>query len=458
MFDQAQYDEQLGLITKIADSLQADATVVFARNDPLSAHILVRRRPQSIESLTEIRCGVLGNVDSGKSTLLGVLTKNVLDDGRGKARVHLFKHKHEIETGRTSSVGLEILGFDSKSQAITETGKQKLGWEDICRKASKVISFMDLAGHEKYLKTTTFGLTGSCPDFIMLMIGANAGVIGMTKEHLGLALALNIPVFAVITKIDMCPPNILENTIKQLSQVLKSNGCRKIPMFVNSANDVLLSANNFVSERVCPIFQISNVTGAGIDLLKMFLNLLKGCSDTKYATNMPAEYLITDTFSVPGVGTVVSGIVSAGVINLGDTLVLGPDSTGAFTPTVVKSIQRKRCNVLYASAVQTATFALKKVKRSSVRKGMVLVSKELAPKAVMEFDAEIVVLYHSTTIGARYQAMLHCYGVRQTVKLVGLGETILRTGDRAVVRFRFISHPEYMKLGARLIFREGNRI
>jgi GTPase len=292
----------------------------------------------------------------------------------------------------------------------------------------------------------------------MLMIGANAGVIGMTKEHLGLALALNIPVFAVITKIDMCPPNILENTIKQLSQVLKSNGCRKIPMFVNSANDVLLSANNFVSERVCPIFQISNVTGAGIDLLKMFLNLLKGCSDTKYATNMPAEYLITDTFSVPGVGTVVSGIVSAGVINLGDTLVLGPDSTGAFTPTVVKSIQRKRCNVLYASAVQTATFALKKVKRSSVRKGMVLVSKELAPKAVMEFDAEIVVLYHSTTIGARYQAMLHCYGVRQTVKLVGLGETILRTGDRAVVRFRFISHPEYMKLGARLIFREGNRI
>ena len=36
----------------------------------------------------------------------------------------------------------------------------------------------------------------------------------MTKEHLGLALALNVPVFVVITKIDMCPPNVLEETLK----------------------------------------------------------------------------------------------------------------------------------------------------------------------------------------------------------------------------------------------------
>jgi selenocysteine-specific translation elongation factor len=44
----------------------------------------------------------------------------------------------------------------------------------------------------------------------MLMIGANAGIVGMTKEHLGLALALSVPVFVVVTKIDMCPPNVLQ--------------------------------------------------------------------------------------------------------------------------------------------------------------------------------------------------------------------------------------------------------
>lgn len=44
----------------------------------------------------------------------------------------------------------------------------------------------------------------------LAQIGSNAGIVGMTKEHLGLALALNVPVFVVVTKIDMCPANILQ--------------------------------------------------------------------------------------------------------------------------------------------------------------------------------------------------------------------------------------------------------
>lgn len=51
-------------------------------------------------------------MDAGKSTLLGVLTHGELDNGRGFARQKLFRHKHEMESGRTSSVGNDILGFD----------------------------------------------------------------------------------------------------------------------------------------------------------------------------------------------------------------------------------------------------------------------------------------------------------------------------------------------------------
>jgi GTPase len=67
---------------------------------------------------------------------------------------------------------MEILGFDSKSKPITHAlhGGRKLNWEDICLQASKVLSFVDLAGHEKYLKTTVFGMTGCAPDFVMLMV------------------------------------------------------------------------------------------------------------------------------------------------------------------------------------------------------------------------------------------------------------------------------------------------
>jgi GTPase len=105
--------------------------------------------------------------------MLGVLTKGVLDDGRGKARINLFRHKHEIESGRTSSVGGEILGFDAASRPVIQHNSHKKGtsgWEDITDKAAKVLSFVDLAGHEKYLKTTVFGMTGSAPEFAMLMV------------------------------------------------------------------------------------------------------------------------------------------------------------------------------------------------------------------------------------------------------------------------------------------------
>lgn len=61
---------------------------------------------------------VLGNVDSGKSTLLGVLTQGELDNGRGRARLNLFRHLHEIQSGRTSSISFEILGFNSKGEVI----------------------------------------------------------------------------------------------------------------------------------------------------------------------------------------------------------------------------------------------------------------------------------------------------------------------------------------------------
>jgi GTPase len=138
----------------------------------------------------------------------------------------------------------------------------------------------------------------------------------MTKEHLGLALALNVPVLVVITKIDMCPPNVLESTIKQVTKVLKSSGCRKMPIFISDMEQVITTAQNFVSERydarfqesischcrLCPIFQISNVNGSGLNLLRSFMNLLPASKN--YDLSLPVEFQITDTFSVPGVGTV----------------------------------------------------------------------------------------------------------------------------------------------------------
>ena len=66
----------------------------------------------SVREENDIRVAVIGNVDSGKSTLVGVLTKGIMDDGRGSARMKVFNFGHEAQNGRTSSIAQEIMGFD----------------------------------------------------------------------------------------------------------------------------------------------------------------------------------------------------------------------------------------------------------------------------------------------------------------------------------------------------------
>jgi len=101
-----------------------------------SGKVMIRRIPQSVDDVIETRIAVVGNVDAGKSTMLGVLVKGGLDDGRGKARVNLFRHKHEIESGRTSSVGMEIMGFDTKGEVVAATVPgRKLSWEEIGKRS-----------------------------------------------------------------------------------------------------------------------------------------------------------------------------------------------------------------------------------------------------------------------------------------------------------------------------------
>jgi len=352
-------------------------------------------------------------------------------------------------------VGMEIMGFDTRGQVVTsDTPGRKLSWEEIGKRSAKVITFTDLAGHERYLRTTVFGLLSSSPNYCLLMVAANNGLIGMSKEHLGIALALNVPVMVVVTKIDICPPNILEQTTTQITRILKSPGARKIPIFIKNREDCVNTATQFISQRICPIFQVSNVTGENLDLVRAFLNILP--HHGRYDSEAPFEFHVNDTFSVPFVGTVISGIVKSGVIHTGDNVWVGPDANGNFTATSVRSIERKRIGVPAASAGQSASLALKKMKRKDVRKGQVVLPKtDEMPKVHRDFIAEVLILSHATTIKTKYQAMLHVGPVSQTCAIIDVDRPFIRTGDRANVAFRFVQRPEYLAPGDRLLFREG---
>ncbi|KAG8932843.1 hypothetical protein FRC02_000454 [Tulasnella sp. 418] len=477
-----QLTESIDRLNSIANEVGSYNCTVFESSSPPRSIHLLRLPPASVESLIEVRCAVVGNVDSGKSTTLGVLTRGSLDDGRGKVRVNLFRHKHEIESGRTSSVGMEILGFsadglpvvasfhagtveansnqDKLAFAAPTAKREKMAWDEISGQSAKVVGFVDLAGHEKYLKTSLFGLTSGAPDFVLLIVGANAGMIGMSKEHLAIALALSVPVVVAITKVDMTPTNVLEETKKQVVKIMKSPGCRKLPVFVQNMETAVRISQSFTRERICPIFLLSNVTGEGLNTIRNFLNLVPSSEgdQLKYPVDEPLEYSITECWSVPHVGTVVNGLIASGRVKAGDPILFGPDSNGAFQSTVVKSIQRKRANVTSAEAGQCVSLALKRIRRAAVRKGMVIVAKtDNPPRAVRRFEGQVLILYHNSTLQRGYQAMLHAGAVRQTVRIVSMDNPngVLRTGDRATVEFEFMSSPEFLKPGMKLLFREG---
>jgi hypothetical protein len=67
----------------------------------------------------------------------------------------------------------------------------------------------------------------------------------------------------------------------------------------------------------------------------------------------------------------------------------------------------------------------------------------------------VLILSHATTIKTKYQAMLHVGPVSQTCAIIDIDRSFIRTGDRALVAFRFVQRPEYLAPGDRLLFREG---
>uniref|UniRef100_A0AAR2LIG3 Tr-type G domain-containing protein n=1 Tax=Pygocentrus nattereri TaxID=42514 RepID=A0AAR2LIG3_PYGNA len=454
----------LRTLRRMAEKVGADITVLREREvdyeseEPRKiAEVLVRKVPDDQQFL-DLRVAVLGNVDSGKSTLLGVLTQGELDNGRGRARLNLFRHLHEIQTGRTSSISFEILGFDSKGEVVNYSDSRTA--EEICESASKMITFIDLAGHHKYLKTTIFGLTSYCPDFAMLVVSANTGIVGTTREHLGLAMALKVPIFIVVSKVDLCTKAMVERTVRQLERILKQPGCNKVPLVVSSTDDAVTAAQQFAqSPSITPIFTLSSVSGENLDLLKVFFNILPPLSNSKEQEELMqqlTEFQVDEIYTVPDVGTVVGGTLYSGICREGEQLVVGPTDDGQFRELTVCSIQRNRsaCRVLRAG--QAATLALGDFDRSLLRKGMVMVSPEMNPTICWLFEAEIVLLFHAKTFHKGFQVTVHVGNVRQTATVEALqGKDELRTGEKAVVRFKFIKHPEYLKVGAKLLFRHG---
>ncbi len=76
--------------------------------------------------------------------------------------------------------------------------------------------------------------------------------VGTTCEHLGISIALRMPVLVVVTKVDLCSPTIMERTLTHLEELLKSPGCCKVPLRVNSDSDACTAVQKFITNESVP--------------------------------------------------------------------------------------------------------------------------------------------------------------------------------------------------------------
>lgn len=453
-------ESSLCTLKKMADRLGASMTVLRQRavGEKLVSEVLVRKVPDDRQFL-DVRVAVVGPAEAGKSTLLGVLTRGELDNGRGKARLNLFRHLHEIQSGRTSSISKEILGFNADGQVNNYS--QFTSAEEICEVSSKLITFIDLAGHHKYLKTTVFGLTAHHPDYAMLVVGANSGVVGTTNEHLELTVALKVPTFVVVTKSDLCSEAQAHHTIQQLEHLLTSPGCCKVPFVVKTEGDLCTAAQRFTDESTAPIFLVSNVTRQNFGFLEKFLNLLPPLRSRRKQEELEQQhpaFHVDEVFSVPDTGTVVGGILTSGVLREGDRMVVGPKDDGSFSYATIHSLRRNRipCRMVYAG--QVASIGLSQEGNFLIRKGTVVLSPSLINKeyfCCLDFEAKVWMLRSNTIILRKGLQVTICVASTMQNALVLEVKDEEQIERSRTVTFRFLKQPECLRVGLRMLFREA---
>eukprot|EP01127_Copromyxa_protea_P021111 TRINITY_DN7170_c0_g1_i1.p1 TRINITY_DN7170_c0_g1~~TRINITY_DN7170_c0_g1_i1.p1 ORF type:complete len:563 (-),score=100.65 TRINITY_DN7170_c0_g1_i1:69-1757(-) len=445
-------EKSLKNLAKMARNLNAEISVLCEREgqEGKVCELLVRELRE--DRYLDIRFAVCGNVSAGKSTLVGVLCFGELDDGDGAARIDCFTHPHELISGQTSSITQEIMGFDREGNCINYSSIQDMSWGDIIEQSYRVISFFDLAGHERYLKTTLYGMSGQMPDYSFLVVSAESGVGGTTREHYELSVALKIPVVIVITHIDSISEEELQVATEKIIFDLNLTN----PMTVSEEDDLKECFELLQDPNTCcePIFFVSCVTGQSLDLLRTFLSGVPPRLVWGLQLHEPEEVVIDKSYDVSGVGTVVTGTVVSGTVHPNSELLLGPKSDGSFTPVTINSVHKKRVPVNQIVCGDDGSFALQDTPRSQIRKGMVLVSSRAKPKAVWTFEANVV----STSVRTNIEPIVQSRTVRQSARIWHVEGTDVRSSLGAksnIVCFKFKYQPEYVKPGMRIILREA---
>ena len=223
-----EFSETVRVLKGIAMKIDADVTGVeeYKVEGGLVGLVTVENNPKVSE---HILIGTAGHVDHGKSTLVGALVTGTSDDGAGKTRIYLDILPHEIARGLSADLSYAVYGIKGKDIIHLKNPLNKRESASVVAESDKIISFVDTVGHEPWLRTTIRGIVGQKLDYGLLVVAADDGITHITREHLGILLAMDLPVIIAVTKIDLATPEQLKKAESDIHNTLRIVGKDTIP-------------------------------------------------------------------------------------------------------------------------------------------------------------------------------------------------------------------------------------
>jgi elongation factor Tu len=369
--------------------------------------------------------GTIGHVDHGKTTLTAAITKVMAAEHGGTAVdfANIDKAPEERERGITIST----------AHVEYETN-------------ARHYAHVDCPGHADYVKNM---ITGAAQmDGAILVVNAADGPMPQTREHILLARQVGVPALVVyMNKVDQVDDEeILELVELEVRELLSSYDFDgdNIPIIKGSALAALEGRNPEIGEN--SIKELMDAVDAHIP-------------QPDRPVDKPFLMPIEDVFSISGRGTVVTGRVESGIVNVGDEVeIVGIKDT---QKTVVTGVEMFRKLLDRGEAGDNIGALIRGVAREAVERGQVL-AKPGSVNPHTEFNAEVYVLSKDeggrhTPFFANYRPQFYFRTTDVTGEVVlPEGTEMVMPGDNVTIGVKLIA-PIAMDEGLRFAIREGGR-
>ncbi|AMO71157.1 elongation factor Tu [Sphingorhabdus sp. M41] len=369
--------------------------------------------------------GTIGHVDHGKTTLTAAITKVLAETSGGKAVdfANIDKAPEERERGITISTAHVEYETEARHYA-----------------------HVDCPGHADYVKNM---ITGAAQmDGAILVVNAADGPMPQTREHILLARQVGVPALVVfMNKVDQVDDEelleLVEMEIRELLSYYDFDG-DAIPIVSGSALAALEGRDDEIGKN---------------KILELMKAVDEAIPQPERPVDQPFLMPIEDVFSISGRGTVVTGRVETGIVNVGDECeIVGIKDT---TKTTVTGVEMFRKLLDSGQAGDNIGALIRGVDRESVERGQVLCKPgSITPHT--EFSAEVYVL--SKDEGGRHTPFFANYRPQfyfRTTDVTGEvilpeGTEMVMPGDNVTIGVKLIA-PIAMDPGLRFAIREGGR-